>query len=917
MNHRILSPHVPASLAPESDNRDLSTRGKFVATRQCLCAWLLFAVSLVLLFSRCAQAGFVNWEYCGTGNWTTDTCWGGFGTPDSTDTAQIRLASLSTATTARVYIRPGNDIRVLNLFVYTGAYDENSYVDQLGGDMWVLDNLELGGDSGDTRYLLKGGSFRSDVTYVSADGPEDAIFRQSGGESRIDYLSIGTDDNFSTFWPSESSYELQAGTLNTDRIFVSGVVSPGATSTEAWIDQTGGEHINSSFIVLGNDAGKLGAYLLDSGTLDTPSLVIAQNDAEGRFENRAGTLRAETLDVGLSGVGKFIQNNVNAKTFVSDIVDIAYTSEASGSDLLVNDGYLQAVDMRVGWEGRGSYNQNGGNVHVTGMLSISEDVGSAGSFAYLNGGSLTTSKVRVGYGDAGSFGHRRGVHTSNHISLFDGSYTLGGGTLNVGLVDNPRGIGALSVSGGTLNLGSGTHKVQAFNVGNALYSTGRFTLPGDRTLNTQNLTVGSEGGGTFTQSGGDVIVSEKLIVGWFNDRDQFYNLQDGQLFAPEQVIGRVANDVTFTQDGGSNTATNMWMNQFGGNLSNYVQNAGTTTIENTLSMGRHGAAIYQLIGGELNVGQITNGAGSSILSVEGGALNLTGASINVDLIRFAMTEGASAEFTLDQGQTIIGNVEVGAGGDLTVDGALTGNVTISGGLLGGSGDITGDTTFIANSTYEWEAAAHDTSNLLQINSGTATLAGAVRPVLIEGYHPKGETTFTILNAPTIIGTFDQVDESSLPAGVTATLGYTGTSVTITLVSTIALTTYDDWKAENFTAEEAVDELISGPDADPDQDGQTNLQEYTSGTLPKSRNRAPLQISVASDQYIELTFPWVDGISDFSFQVELGNDLETFSQTDHTVVSSESTDGITQYVIRIGISDAGKRGFVRLRTVLNE
>lgn len=893
-----------------------SVKSRFLATRQCQCAWLLLAVSFVLLFSRCAQAGFVNWTYCGTGNWRTDTCWGGFGLPESTDTVQIRLDDLSTATTARVYIKPGDDIRVLNLLVYTNTLNENTYVDQLGGDMWVLDDLELGGDSGDTRYLLKGGTFRADRTFVFADGPEEAIFRQSGGECTIDYLSIGTEE-YSLVGNPDSSYELESGTFKTDQVFVTGRKGLATTGPEAWIDQTGGEHINTNFIVLGSGADELGAYLLDSGTLDTPYLKIAQNDGEGRFENRTGTLKAETLGVGHSGMGNFVQNNVNAKTLVSGYVDIATTSEASGSDLLVTEGYFQTADMRVGGQGRGSYNQNGGNVHVTGWLSISEDEGSSGSFAYLNGGSLTTNRVEIGDGDAGSFGHRRGVHTSNRISLYDGSYTLRGGTLNVDRVVNPRSTGTLNVNGGTLNLGSGTHEVQVFNVGSKLYSTGNFTLTSGRTLETKNLTVGVEGGGTFTQAGGDVIASESLIVGYFNDRDQGYNLQDGHLFAPDQMIGRVANDVTFTQNGGTNTATRMWMNRYGGNVSHYIQNAGTTTIEEGLSMGRHGASLYELFGGTLNVGQITNGSGISILSVEGGTLNLTGESLNVDLIRFAMTDGASAEFALEQGKTITGSVQVGAGGDLKVDGSLTGNVTISGGRLGGSGDITGNAKFIENPIFEWEASANDTSDLLQINSGTATLAGAVRPKLNKGYLPEVETTFTILTAPTIVGSFDQIDDSLLPAGVTATLGYTATSVTITLVGTIELMTYDDWKAKNFTAEELIDGLISGPDADPDKDGLTNLQEYTSGTLPKLRNRDPLQVSVASGEYLELSFPWADGISDFDFHVEFGEDLETFSSANHTVVSSESNDGITQYVIRVDISNGGKRGFVRLRTVLRD
>ncbi|MDA0349128.1 MAG: hypothetical protein O3C20_17180, partial [Verrucomicrobia bacterium] len=270
-------------------------------------------------------------------------------------------------------------------------------------------------------------------------------------------------------------------------------------------------------------------------------------------------------------------------------------------------------------------------------------------------------------------------------------------------------------------------------------------------------------------------------------------------------------------------------------------------------------------------------------------------------------------------QTTIPEVELKDDGYLRGWGELVGDFLVGSGNVApgdspGTLTITGDTTFTADSTYEWEASANDNSDLLQINSGTATLAGTVRPMLIDGYFPSGQTTFTILNAPTIVGTFDQVDDTALPTGMTATLGYTANNVTLTLDWTIELIAYDDWKAANFTDEEQADLLTSGLGADPDKDGLTNLQEYTFGTLPKKPNAVPVKMSDATEEYVELTFPWGDGISDAFFQIELGDDLETFLPVQHTVISSDSTDGITQYVIRIDISDLGTPSFVRLRTL---
>jgi hypothetical protein len=49
--------------------------------------------------------------------------------------------------------------------------------------------------------------------------------------------------------------------------------------------------------------------------------------------------------------------------------------------------------------------------------------------------------------------------------------------------------------------------------------------------------------------------------------------------------------------------------------------------------------------------------------------------------------------------------------------------------------------------------------------------------------------------------------------------------------------YSTWKTASFTVGEAGDPLISGPTADPDADGASNLIEYARGTNPKSADSA--------------------------------------------------------------------------------
>jgi len=51
------------------------------------------------------------------------------------------------------------------------------------------------------------------------------------------------------------------------------------------------------------------------------------------------------------------------------------------------------------------------------------------------------------------------------------------------------------------------------------------------------------------------------------------------------------------------------------------------------------------------------------------------------------------------------------------------------------------------------------------------------------------------------------------------------------------TGYDTWKLSQFSAEQAGNPLISGPSADPDEDGATNLQEYAFGGSPLASGTA--------------------------------------------------------------------------------
>ncbi|MCX2980868.1 VPLPA-CTERM sorting domain-containing protein [Halieaceae bacterium IMCC14734] len=613
--------------------------------------------------------------------------------------------------------------------------------------MTIETRLYLVNEYGASEYFLRGGTFSASYARIQALGSEDTLFRQYGGTSNIDELDIGRTTSREGDASPESRYWLRGGTLNSDTVYLGGD-SSGYSSPSARFEHTRGTHNNTTKLIVGFLDGESGLYELSGGTLRGPRLIIGYRDgAEGFFEQDGGQLdvsgviiggdagskgtyrlssggfMASNLSVGNEGYGRFVQTGGAAD---ADNIEIG---SALGSDgnYRIEEGSLTVNGiLSVGYFEAGSFNQNGGAV-VADSLKVARSVGGAGSYYVLNGGSLETRSVEIGaalFGNtgSGSFSHRRGTHTVDSLLIVDGAYGLGGGTLNVqNVLNSQSGTSTLSVNGGRLNLTDTSIDVDNFNVGGALYTTGNFTLASGKTLVTDKLTVGGEGAGTLNQSGN--ITTDTLTVGYYNNLDHHYNLQEGNLVAQDEIIGRVAHDTTFTQSGGTNTTENLWLGRYGGNISQYQQGDGITTIRNNLSIGRHGTGSYVLSGGTLNVGSISNGDGTSFLAVNGGLLNLTGASIDVDFFSIGSSDGAGT-FTLENGKSFTAHTESISQGAFTQNGGINTTNTLtflSDGL--GTYDLKGGVLNVNTIT--------DNSSLgiFDVNGGTLNLTGSTIDVL--------------------------------------------------------------------------------------------------------------------------------------------------------------------------------------------
>ena len=125
--------------------------------------------------------------------------------------------------------------------------------------------------------------------------------------------------------------------------------------------------------------------------------------------------------------------------------------------------------------------------------------------------------------------------------------------------------------------------------------------------------MGQSGTGTFTQSGGSNTASGFLFLGLGGSGT--YNLSGtGQLSAAVEDVGEMAAG-NFSQTGGSNTVTNsgsLYVGRYSGGRGTYSQSGGTNTVSGTgclyLGYGTGASGTYSLSGGTLIASRILGGS---------------------------------------------------------------------------------------------------------------------------------------------------------------------------------------------------------------------------------------------------------------------------------------------------------------------
>jgi len=626
-----------------------------------------------------------------------------------------------------------------------GEYANGSH-SQTAGTV-TIQGLYLGTNSGGQgTYTLGGtGALSANYEYIGYDGT--GTFNQTGGTNTVQnglYLGLNSG--------SQGTYSLNGGTLNVGGGIYDGSGTSNLSINGGGLNMTGAnKDITVDHFNIGT-ANAFGSFTQTGGTVTVHNgLNLAQNGFDASYNLNSG--------------------NLNVGGPITDGTGNSFLSINGGTLNMIGANKNITVDsLYVGGYANGSHSQTAGTVTVNNALVLGSNSGAQGAYSLGGGGALSANSEYIGTSGTGAFNQTGGTNSVQN-TLYLGSYSGSQGTYTLG------GTGALSASGneiigsagtGTFNQTGGTNSVQ-----NTLYlgfysgSQGTYTLGGTGALSASgNEIIGNSGTGIFNQTGGTNTVQNFLYLGIGHGIQGTYSLNGGTLNVGGGIYDGSGTSTLSINGGGLNmTGANkdITVDHFNIGTANangsFTQTGGTVTANNGLNMAQNGyAGSYQLKSGILNVGgAITDGTGSSTLSINGGTLNMTGSNKDISVDDFRIGQTGSGSHIQSAGTVTVNK-------QLTVAETQAGKSTYT---LGGTGVLNADREIIgANGTGEFVQTGGENvvKTTLSLGNDQDGAGGA----------PSGNGTYTMTNGTLIAnkavvgdvgqGTFTQ-DGGSVILGV--------------------------------------------------------------------------------------------------------------------------------------------------------
>ena len=500
------------------------------------------------------------------------------------------------------------------------------------------------------------------------------------------------------------------------------------------------------------------------------------------------------------------------------------------------------------------------------------------------------------------------------------------GTLN--LTRGGTSSGNFTVSSGTvLHFGGGTHTITLGDgesisaAGTVRFSAGTTSIGG---AGDYNVTGNTEVTGGMVNFNGSAATVNALLSGGTLGGSGTLSVTGNLDWTGGNFGGsgnlEIANTATFNIGGSTNGRT---LN------TRTLNNAGTTVFDATSTISAGQGAVFNNQVGALfdmksnavfnyttaggvpqfnNLGTLRKSAGTGTSTITVNLANSQDVEILTGTLSF------TRDFTQTSGSTTLsgGNLTSSQtidiqGGVLGGSGLITGSITnageVSPGSSAGNLDIVGNYTQTADGVLNIEIGgptAGTEFDLLDV-TGVVNLDGTLTVSLIGGFTPTASDSYAIIPNPTAVnGDFAQ-KEFPAPTGRDFYSVSLGPSVTVNLS---VIMTYEDWSGVHFTNDELSMSTISGTDADPDNDGLVNLLEYLLGTDPRDP-AAPNPffadiILDSSELFLTFSFPWAGDVTDYDYVVQSSVDLLNWdpANLDAQLITTPQGPGIDLLTVRI-------------------
>ncbi len=619
--------------------------------------------------------------------------------------------------------------------------------------------------------------------------------------------------------------------------------------------------------------------------IDAPFSVQAQTF--GSFGRVNGGGGINTLDINNRGGTGVLAVNL-------DDPATEWTLNGPGVMNLVNDNAEATLLSGNAVNLNGTVNVTGdvrttARVYVAGVVNIN----TVGQPLRLAGGNLANFNT-IGGGTiagAGLLGadtgrSLRGFGSINTGVDFDGTAALlaADGTLTVnGTISD---VGTLGTVGGTLSVTNAwnTNIASTVRLDGGEVAGGVITVAGGTAIQGQGLVSARvvNGGALSANAVGDLIVQTS---GNDNDWDGAGN--NGQLVAVGGTL-ELRDNATFGFTGSANASaggrvfTDGFALDF--NLGSSLQ----------LNEGTYQSTASTFFGGTVTV----DGASASTIQVQANSFlvfeSTSVVTLNHDLLV------ANNNVIIDAGATFAGNgaFRVLDGSNLVMDAGADANVLLD--MAGGFRPANSEGIGRVDVKDYQQASTGDLfieiagTSLNQFDrvvvNGNAVIDGYINLDIDGGFVPVIGQTFNIISTSSgVSGTFDAIDSSGLPPGLTFKLNYLPLAVQ---VEVIAGGDFEQWMSLFPSLTDPADRLRT---ADPDGDGQDNLTEFAFDGDPTSGVASGKIVGkiapVAGLDVFTLTFPMrggpffppnppggpllLQGISDLFYSIEASDDLQTY------------------------------------------